>query len=90
MPKTKYLQLIHHLSPFEHYTLREALIEEDESFPYWVGSKPIKTFDSYHIAVEEWGLKEPYYSGVLDILCEEDVEFLYNKVEYEDEQEIIF
>lgn len=86
--KKKYLQLVEHEYPFHHYALHEALIEDDEI--YWIGSKPLATYDDYHVAVEQWGVRERKYSAKMDILLEKDIEYLYDRIDYSEHEEINF
>ncbi len=61
----------------------------EEDGVYWVGSKPVRTFDDYHIAVSVWSKHEPH-SSHLDIMDEVDAEQLYDKVDYSDVEELNF
>lgn len=88
--KRKYLQLIEHTLPFPHYAIHEALMEDGETFPYWVGSKPIKKYDTYHNAVDAWASMERR-SGEVDILHADDIEEITDRVDYsENEEELNF
>lgn len=86
--KKKIYQLVHHdLGSFQYYAIHEALIEKGEI--YWVGSNPIRTYNTYSTAVADWVKLEPT-SCFRDIMEEEDAEKLYDKVEYDDIEELDF
>lgn len=89
--KRKILQLVFHDdAPWQHYAIHEALVEDGESVPYWIGSKAIRKFDKYAIAVDTWGRMEPR-SGQIDIVNASEIKELYDKVDYgDDEQELNF
>lgn len=86
MMKRKYLQLVEHSLPFPHYAIHEALMEDGEVFPYWVGSKPLSKYDDYFDAVDAWASME-HKSGEVDIFHFDDVEELMDKVDYGNENE---
>ena len=85
--KRRYLQLVlHNNTAFEHYGLHEALMENGETFPYWVGSKALRKYDNYHDAVEAWG-KLDKMSAQVDILEIDDILEIMDKVDYGDDEE---
>lgn len=84
--KRRYLQLVEHGSPFPHYAIHEALMNSDESEPYWVGSKPVRKYDNYAVAVEAWGKLEKR-SGEVDILHIDEIQELIDRVDYSDNEE---
>lgn len=88
--KKKYLQLVEHSDPFPHYAMHEALIEKNQTVPYWIGSKPLRRYDNYEDAIVDWGKKEREFSAYLDILHYDDIENLIDKVDYGTDDEIIF
>ena len=87
----KYLALVlHDESEWKWYGLHEALLEDNSSEPYWVGSKALRKFDNYNAAVNHWGQVEEM-SGFVDILNYTDVVECMDKVDYsEEEQELNF
>jgi hypothetical protein len=86
--KHKVLVLVFHNNRrFNYYGIHEALMDGDDI--YWVGSKPLRTFDDYDTAVTVWGKMEPKSSHI-DIMEEQDAEKLYDKVDYEDVEELNF
>lgn len=88
--KRKYIQLVEHATPWPHYCLHEALLEDDEVAPYWVGSKPLARYDNYTDAITAWGKRDKKASSRMDILHFDEVESIMDKVEYTDETEINF
>jgi hypothetical protein len=88
--KRKYFQLVEHSEPWPHYAVHEALIDDNEILPYWVGSKPIRKYAEYAEAMDAWCKMEPK-SAYMDIYAIEDVEELFDRIDYsENEEELNF
>lgn len=87
----KILVLVYHdeNADWHWYGIHEALYVDDDNVPYWVGSKAIKKYDTYHNAVDAWSLLESK-SGEVDILNFSEIEEITDRVDYGDDEELNF
>jgi hypothetical protein len=85
MSLSRYYQLVEHSGPWPHYAIHEALYNHEEHNTYWVGSKAIRVYDTYHAAISAWTDMDPM-SAEVDIMHIDDIQELIDRVDYSDEE----